>query len=135
MNKIEYIFYNEAEIRELVAEAKQKVVASLVRNDSKFSDPTAASAIRNLTPIEYVILKERRIRAPEMWLEVIERTRSWCHEQGGNFYRVLRARYLQEKVTAVCRELGITGDTFYRTLDKIKNYAALWAAYFHLIRF
>lgn len=135
MKKIEYIFYNEAQIRELVTEAKNKVALSEIRNSSHLSDPTAAEAIRNLTPITAVVIDNQVLKYPEYWLEVVERTRHWCRERGELFYKILRAKYCRESKNKICTELEISADYFGRTVDKIRNYAALWAAWYRLIAF
>ena len=82
-----------------------------------------------------VVVDNQILRYPEHWLIVIDKTKKWCHEHGETFYRILRGRYLSERVDVVCQELQISNDYFYRTLEKIRNYAALNAAWYHLIAF
>ena len=135
IKKIEFVFYYEDVIREMVQEARNKIAASEVRNASRVSDPTAAAAIRNITPVEYVIINSQRLHKPERWLEVIDNTRSWCVAQGGKISSILRERYGGKKNSQVCKELDIDANYFYRALDKIRNYAALWASKFQLINF
>lgn len=135
MRKIDYVFFNEAQIREAVIESKNKMIYSEIKNPSAISDPTAATALRNLMPVEYVKIDAQLLRKPEEWLEVIDNTKRWCRERGETYYRILRGQYLGEKISRLCEEIGISADYFYRTLNKIRNYAALWAAWFHLVAF
>lgn len=135
IKKVEYVLYNELEIREKVTEAKNKVALSEIRNNSQMSDPTAAEAIRNLVPVKAILIDNQLLREPETWLEVIERTREWCRRSGEKFYRIMRGKYCRESVAAVCQELGISGDNYRAAVEAIRNYAAMWAAWYHLVAF
>ncbi len=131
--KIDYIFYNEAAIREAVLETKNNAARSEITNASSLSDPTAAEAIRKLTPVTAIVLNEKILRYPEHWLEVVENTKSWCRERGETFYIILRDRYNEIETKKTCADLNISADFYYRTLEKIRIHAALVAAYLHLI--
>lgn len=133
--KIDYVFHNEAAIREAVLEAKNKVTHSEITNASNLSDPTSAAAIRNLTPVNIVIVGEKILRYPEHWLKVIDATKDWCRLRNDLYYEILRRRYSGDEFKKICAELGVSTDFFYRTLEKIRIHAALVAAYFHLIDF
>jgi len=135
IKKVEYVLYNELEIREKVLEAKNKAALPAVRNGSQISDPTAAEAIRNLEPVKAILIDNQLLMEPEKWLEVIERTRDWCRRHGEKFYRIMRGKYCRESVSAVCQELGITGDNYRSAVEDIRNYAAMWAAWYHLVAF
>lgn len=135
MKKIDYIFYKEAEIREQVLELKKKVAHNEIRNASSLSDPTAAEAIRNIMPVTAVVIDERILKYPEHWLEVVDLTKKQCRKWGETFYGILRGRYSGEDFKETCARFSISVDFYYRTLEKIRNYAALWAAWFHLISF
>lgn len=133
LRKIEYVFYHEALILEEVYHKKNKAAISEVRNDSRLSDPTAMAAIRNLTPVQSVVIDNVKLLNPEQWLEVIGKTRSYCRRNGEIYFEVMHGRYSREDFKKTCARLGISSDGYYRTLEKIRNYAALQAAWFHLI--
>ena len=133
LRKIEYVFYNEALILEEVYHKKNKAAISEIRNDSNLTDPTAMAAIRNLTPVKSVIINDVKLMDPEQWLEVVEKTRSHCRRNGKVYVEVMHGRYSREDFKETCARLGITPDGYYRTLEKIRNYAALQAAWYHLI--
>ena len=135
MKKIEYVLYNEPEIRDKVTEAKNKSARMEIRNGSRMIDPTAAAAIRNLVPVKAILIDNQILKEPELWLEVIEQTRKWCRERGERFYRVMRCKYCRESVAAVCKELGITGENYRAAVEEIRHYAAMWAAWYRLIAF
>ena len=130
---IDYIFYNESLIRELVEEVKLKSARSEIHNASNLSDPTAAVAIKNLTPVTAIILDKRVLKFPEHWLEVVDLTKKWCRQRGEIFYQILRRRYTDEETEKICADLSISTDFYYRTLGKIRTRAALIASWYHLI--
>ena len=79
--KIDLMFYSEIEIREAVEQARQSenrsgIVQSM--GDNNFSDPTANKAVKNMTPLNAVIIKGGQIiKRPESWLVVIDKTYNW----------------------------------------------------------
>lgn len=139
---IDFIFYNESEIRQAIEDERTKAREPLaVKNASKISDPTAAEAFGNILPpppVLAVVIKDRKgelraVKYPERWLIVIDRTYSWCQRQEGCHYEVARRRYSGEDYRKICSELHIDKSTLSRIMDDVRIYAALQAAQFHLI--
>ena len=134
--KIEYVFYNERQIRSAVTELKN---AGKVSNETgrrsvnKFSDPTGSAAVKNLTPLKMILLNEKILYNPEQWLEVVDRTLNFCRRRGDIFLNVFRGRYSGEHFAKTCAKSEIGVDTFYRVLEKIRYHAALVAASLQLI--
>jgi hypothetical protein len=77
VKKIDFVFFNERKIRQLVREAKEESVrGGHGANGSGISDPTAAQALHNLLPIKFVMIKDTRLEWPEAWLHVIDMVRT-----------------------------------------------------------
>lgn len=133
LRKIDFIFYNAGAIRDAVEMEKNKYERPVIFNQSGVSDPTAAVAIRNLTPVKSVFINGKLLRDPEKWLEVVDKTLSWCRRQGETYFELLKHRYNGEYFVKICAKLEIGVDSFYRMLEKIRNYAALQAASRQLI--
>lgn len=131
---IEYILHNTDNLREAVSEARIKMIRPEIKTASGQNDPTAAEAIKNMTPIKSVFVGGRQIFNPEKWLEVSNKVENWCSRKGEIYEQVLKSRYGGKHYSATCAMLEITNETFYRILGRIRNYAALQAAYEHLIR-
>ena len=133
--KIEYVFYNEAEIRELVQEEKLRIIRHEISGGS-LSDPTAAQVLKDSTPVNVILIGKALLRYPEHWLEVVDLTKQWCEDCGDDFYQIMKRRYgLREEIKKTCANLSISADFYYKVVDKIKMHAALLAAYLHLISF
>ena len=71
---IDFIFYNESEIRKAVVESRIDITRPELKNGSGISDPTARDAIRNLMPISQITICGQVIKFPERWLIVVEKT-------------------------------------------------------------
>lgn len=134
IRKVEFAFYNEKELRDAVFEARAKQRIPELRNASGLSDPTAALAIRNLTPISSVKVAGMELRKPESWLSVVDKTYSWCKRQGDFYYEIARGRYSGVHFATICARIELVPEKFFRILEKIRNYAALQAAYLQLIQ-
>lgn len=138
MRKIDFIFYREKEIRDAVALARltsgiSSGTLKLV-NTGGISDPTAMQAVKNLTPLTQVILKDGEIiEYPERWLEVIDKTYSYCATQNDCRLEVTKRRYRSEDYRKTCRELNVSDSTRRRLLELVKMYAALQAVQLNLI--
>ena len=133
--KIEYVFYNEAEIRELVQEEKLRIIRHEISGGS-LSDPTAAQVLKDSTPVNVILIGKALLRYPEHWLEVVDLTKQWCEDCGDDFYQIMKRRYgFREEIKKTCANLSISADFYYKVVDKIKMHAALLAAYLHLISF
>ena len=134
IRKIEFVFYNEAEIRAAVFEERNEpAFVPIIRNASGLSDPTAREAIYNLTPLPTVKVKGTELALPERWLLVIDKTYAWAKRQSEVNYEVARRRYNGEDYRKTCRELNISQQYQSKILENIKNYAALQAAQMNLI--
>ena len=136
IRKIDFVFYNEQEIRLAVLEARNagRPLAEVPsRNASGVSDPTARDAISNLSPVPVVRINEQELRLPERWLTVIDKTYAWAKSQSDEHYEVARRRYHGEDYRVTCRALNIAKTTLHRIMDIVKMYASLQAAQSNLI--
>lgn len=133
MRKIDFVFYNEAAIREAVFEAREEVRQPEVFNGSGLPDPTLREVIRRLMPIEAVTICGDTLKNPERWIEVIDKTYAWCKRQSDIHYEIARRRYKGEHYLKTCRELAISEPLLYQIMEKVRVYAALQAAQFGLI--
>ena len=138
---IDFIFYHEKQIRDAVKEARtsgsRDATISLfpVASANNFSDPTATKAIKNLIPLKFVKLPDGTIiKYPEKWLEVIEKTYSYCKKQNDCRFEVARRRYNNEDYRKTCIDLNISNTTRRRLLELMQIYAALQAVQAGLIR-
>lgn len=133
MRKIEFVFFNEKEIREAVDEAREDSKTPELRNGSGCPDPTASTAIRNLSPIPSVMIDGVELKSPESWLAVIDKTYNWCKRQGEKYYEFARSRYKGEYFVKACVKAEASTANFYMILERIRNYAAIQAAWLRLI--
>ena len=95
IRKIDFVFYNETEIRLAVLETRLngKPLPEISRNASNIGDPTASEAIANLIPVSAVKIKGQELRLPEKWLEVIGKTYAWAADTNTLRYQVARLKY------------------------------------------
>lgn len=138
-SQIDFIFYHEADIKDAVLQERfssGNSSSSIVAvSESGMSDPTARQAVRNLTPLESVIIcGEHNIKKPEHWLIVIEKTYKWCKQQRDCRYEVARRIYDGEDYRKSCHELNISNSTRRRLLELVQMYAALQAVQLGLIQ-
>ena len=138
IKKIDFVFYNEREIRLAVLEAREgggsgKPLEVPGRNGSGVSDPTARDAMYNLTPLPMVRINGQELRLPERWLTVIDKTYAWAKSQSEIHHEVARRRYRGEDYRVTCRELHIAKSTLHRIIEVVKMYASLQAAQMNLI--
>ena len=126
IRKIDFVFYNEAEIRLAVLESKfnDKPAPAIIRNTSKISDPTASEAIVNLTPIAAVKIKGQDLRQPEKWLTVIDKSYTWAIESNNLKYQVAKLKYKGIDYKMICIERHISIRFLYTLLEKFRGYAA-----------
>lgn len=133
--KIDWVFFNEKKIEKAVYTARidtpkpEKVIG----DPNKISDPTAQTALNNLTPLSLVIIGGEILRLPELWLEVINKTYNWCKRQSNLHFQAVKRKYLGTHYFKICRELHISHTTLYELVKKARMYAALQAAQFRLI--
>ena len=134
IRKVDFVFYNEREIREAVLEERDTCSsAPIVRNSSGVSDPTAREAIYNLSPLPVIRINGQELRLPERWLVVIEKTYAWAKSQSDVHYEVAKRRYRGEDYRVTCRELHISNTTRRNMFETIRIYAALQAAQMNVI--
>ncbi len=130
IRKIDFVFYNEKQIREAVLDARNKPHMP-GQNGSGIGDPTASAAIRNVTPIRKVNVKGELLEWPEDWLRVVDATYAWCDNDR---LIVARDRYNGVDYRLTCAKIIIGKSQYFRLLDDARNYAALCAAQLGLIK-
>ena len=129
--KIDFVFYNEKRIRQAVQDERCNRGEVVGRNRSGVGDPTASTAIRNLTPLRLVRIGDGTLEWPEHWLDVIKRTKEWaphdCLIVGEDFYAGTDRSITMAKLT-------IAKTQYYYLLDEFKQHAALVAVQLGLIK-
>ena len=134
IRKIDFVFYNEQEIREQVADARNNLQhAPVIRNASKIPDPTAKEAIFNLTPITSIRIKGKELKRPEDWLRVVDATYFWAQQQDNPRYQVAKLRFSGEDYRMMCAKCHISARYQYTLLDNFRGYAASQARDLELI--
>ena len=126
IKKIDFIFYNEKEIRLAVLEARNtgKPLCEVPsKNASGVSDPTARDAMYNLTPLPTVRINGQDLRLPERWLTVIDKTYAWAEADNKLRYKVAKLKYSGENYKAICMECHISMKHQYLLLEKFRMYA------------
>lgn len=131
--KIDFVFYNEEKIKQTVIEEREISFKPELRNGSGISDPTARNAIRNLTPLFSIKLCGIVLKFPESWLDVIQKTYSWCKRQSATHFESVRRKYLGEHYNSICHDLHISKTTFNNLIHRARQYAALQAVQLRLI--
>lgn len=131
---IDFMFYNEGKIKRAVRVKRldtgtHKGKASAGRS-GYISDPTAATALRELTPVRIVYVDTHKIVNPEKWLRVISATYDHLSELQA---KIIRARYRGENYQQTCDTLHISHATYSRTLHETRMFAAAIAAQFGLV--
>ena len=138
MNQIDFIFYHEEELKEAVLQARLDGGHNgsfVVVNNNGTADPTATQAVKNLTPLPVITIRDgHTVKKPESWLIVIEKTYHWCKLQKDFRYEVARRRYSDEDYRKTCHELNISNSTRRRLLELVQMYAALQAVQLGLIQ-
>lgn len=126
IRKIDFVFYNETEIRLAVLEAKLngKPMPEISRNASNISDPTASEAIVNLSPISTVKIKGQDLNQPEKWLAVIDKTYAWAAENNNIKYQIAKLKYKGIDYRMICLGQHISIRFLYTLLEKFRGYAA-----------
>lgn len=130
---IDFIFYNERVLRELVEDEKRNYTRPLIYNNSGVADPTAYEVIKRLTPVEKIVIDGRELKRPEDWLLLIDKAYSWSKTQENNLYNLAQMRYLGLDTEYICFKLSIGVEMFYRLFNKFRQRALLLAAYYRLI--
>ena len=102
MRKIDFVFYNEDAIRQAVLDAREGAGAQAGRGGGQVGDPTAARAMRNMTPLLSVRIRGDKLEWPEHWLKVVESTYSWCD---GDRFIVAKDRYNNVDYADTCAKM------------------------------
>ena len=110
-----------------------ETVTPELRNGSGCPDPVVAAVIRHLDPIESIFIEEYELKYPEKWLDVIDKTYKWCEKQVPYWYAAVKQRYAGKYTVAICNQLGITPEMFYRLINRTKYQAALYSVQAKLI--
>lgn len=131
MRKIDFVFYHEREIREAVLDARESAGKQGARNKNHIGDPTAARAIRNVTPLRSVRVRGMHLEWPEHWLQVVDAVYTWCT---GDRLVVARDRYQGIDYADTCVKLSISTKTYYNLLNDIRQRAALCAVQLGVIK-
>lgn len=99
---------------------------SLGVSRGKTSDVTADEAIRNLTPLLFVMVKGQRVDRPEEWIAAVEEGLSNCTPKEAD---VLRAHLIEGKSERVIvSHKGIRRETLYARQNKAIAKIAVAAA-------
>lgn len=134
MRKIDFVFYHEREIRAAVLdarEAREDAGKQSARNKNHIGDPTAAKAIRNVTPLRSVRIHGMHLEWPEHWLKVVDVVYAWCT---GARLIVAKDRYHGEDYRRTCAKLCISSKTYYNLLNEVRQHAALCAVQLGVIK-
>lgn len=131
LRQIDFVFYHERELREAIVETRLGARTEGViktKNSNRITNPTATQAVKNLSPLNAVNLRNGEIvKYPERWIIVIDKTYEWCRKQKGQFLEIAKRRYAREDYRKTCRELSITHPTISNTMRLVRMYAALQA--------
>lgn len=124
IRKIDFVFFNEAEIRLLVKDAKSKCDVPSIHSANSIPDPTARAAIENLTPLKSITINGKELNRPEDWLKVIDNTYDWAKKQGNPRYIVAKLKYMGEDYRLICAKCHISVKYQYLLIEKFRMYAA-----------
>ena len=131
LRAIEFVLYNEREIRLAVYETKNATAGhtgGAPSGHAYIADPTAVQAVRNSVELPMVTLSDNKtLYQPERWLAFVDKLKSWAAKDDVAD-GVLFDRYHGEPYQRTCYRLNISHgkDTDY--LSKIRNHAKVIAA-------
>jgi len=122
--RIEWMFRHWRKLERAVLEARE----DRPRNQNiggghggYVSDPTASTAIRNITPIKFVEVDDELVRQPERWLSLMEHVYSQCSDVEK---QVFHKRYFERvNPTRTAIDLYMAETTYFDLLNGIKSYA------------
>lgn len=136
LRAIEFVLYNEREIRLAVYEAKNAVAGhsgGAPSGHAYIADPTAVQAVRNSVELPVITLADgKTLSWPERWIAFIDKLRSWA-QLDDVAEGVLFDRYHEEPWQQTCYRLNISHGKYTDYLAKIRNQARVIAAKFDLI--
>lgn len=134
IRKIDFVFYNEEEIRQQIMDERNKAAAPSMRNGSGVSDPTAKEAIYNIVPLEGIKVAGRELKWPEKWVEVIDKTYDWSKKQAGKLrYKIAKMKYTGKDYRKICEACHVSARFYYTLIENFRKYAANRAAKLRLI--
>lgn len=133
IRKIDFVFYNEAEIRLLVKEARNKMEIPTIKASGGTADPTAREAISNLTPVKAVTVKGKELSRPEDWLTVIDNTYAWAKKQDNPRYVVAKLKYIGEDYRLISMKCHVSIRFQYVLIENFRRYATSQARDLELI--
>ena len=123
IRKIDFVFYNEAEIRLLVKEARSKLEEHAIKRSGGTADPTAREAISNLTPVKSITLKGKELSRPEDWLQVIDNSYDWARKQGNPRYIIAKLKYIGEDYRLISMKCHVSIRFQYALIENFRRYA------------
>jgi hypothetical protein len=131
---ISFVFKHESAIRIAVLEARNtsRKVEGGGHTAGNVSDPTGQTAIRNVTPLEFVTIDGERVLYPEKWLEVIDLTYANTRDEEKNVMRMYHKGYTAESIEAM--GVGYQARTVYYILSSFRQLAAEIACQMGLIK-
>lgn len=134
IKEIDFAFFAEREIQAAITDARNRPSGPKggAGGNAFISDPTANNAIRNITELRSVHLRNGRdLKQPEKWLHVIDRTYAACDKLK---LEVAKRHYRGEHYGRTCRELAITQSTYSYLLNDVRLFAIMCAVQEGLIR-
>lgn len=131
--KIDFVFSNEGQIRATVRDIRNDT-ADHEHNGNGVSDPTAAQAIQNVTPIRQIYVNGYRLEWPEAWLHVVDVVKIKCAECNKSYLRVLDWKYKRIPYQQVCSEIGVEQSTLSKMWNEVQHLQELCAVQEGLIR-
>lgn len=137
IERIEEVFRQEKEIRELVLEKKlgQKGhTGGAPTGHSFISDPTASQALRNADEVDFILLDDVKFFRPEAWLMVVDAVKNWCSRDVIKSEIYKRRYTVGESSQSTCIATNIEINTYYYFLKEIRSYALQCAAQMQVIR-
>ena len=129
--KIDFVFYHADEIRRAVDAARNDSGGSKAARGGGIGDPTAAAAMRNVTPLRFVEVGGARLEWPDDWLRVIDSTFAWCDRDR---FIVARDRYSGVDYRLTCAKLSISERSYYYMINDVRQFAAMCAAQLGVIK-
>ncbi len=106
------------------------------------SDPTANTAISNVTPLACIVIeinkKSTKIKYPEKWLELGKAVFEHFANTNNiniNVKRLLYYKFIKHKnYNFICTKLGISKSKYYKELDKILWFGISYACQIGLMK-
>lgn len=129
--KIDFVFYHAAEIRRAVDAARNDSGGKKAARGGGIGDPTAAAAMRNVTPLRFVEVGGARLEWPDDWLRVIDSTFAWCDRDR---FIVAKDRYGGVDYRLTCAKLSISERSYYYMINDVRQFAAMCAAQLGVIK-